>query len=109
MGMQAKKGVFTMKDLLELIILPAMSIYMILIIIIFCDLRWPGSVPYFSKGRLPGLGSTSFPFYNLYIWLKVVNKPLWWLIFLVLPFINVFHPAADGGGNPEMLPQKRPG
>lgn len=30
------------------------------------------------------------PFYNLYIWLKVVNKPLWWFLFLILPFINVF-------------------
>ena len=30
------------------------------------------------------------PFYNLYIWLKIVRKPLWWYIFLLIPFINVF-------------------
>ncbi len=30
------------------------------------------------------------PFYNLFIWLKIINKPLWWYIFLIIPFINVF-------------------
>jgi signal peptidase I len=30
------------------------------------------------------------PFYNWYIWLKIVKKPLWWYIFLLVPFINVF-------------------
>ncbi|MCX6280661.1 MAG: signal peptidase I [Bacteroidetes bacterium] len=30
------------------------------------------------------------PFYNLYIWLKIIGKPLWWYIFLLIPFINVF-------------------
>jgi signal peptidase I len=30
------------------------------------------------------------PFYNAYIWLKVIEKPLWWLIFVFMPFINIF-------------------
>lgn len=30
------------------------------------------------------------PFYNLYIWLKVIDKPIWWFVFLLIPFINVF-------------------
>jgi len=30
------------------------------------------------------------PFYNLYIWLKIIKKPLWWYLFLLIPFINVF-------------------
>ena len=30
------------------------------------------------------------PFYNFYIWLKIIKKPLWWFVFLVIPFINVF-------------------
>ena len=33
---------------------------------------------------------TLIPFYNLYIWLIIINKPMWWYIFLVVPFINVF-------------------
>ena len=30
------------------------------------------------------------PFYNFYIWLKVIKKPLWWYIFILVPYINVF-------------------
>jgi signal peptidase I len=30
------------------------------------------------------------PFYNWYIWLRIIKKPLWWYIFLLVPFINVF-------------------
>ncbi len=33
---------------------------------------------------------TIIPFYNYYIWLKVIKKPLWWYIFLIIPFINIF-------------------
>ncbi len=30
------------------------------------------------------------PFYNFYIWLKIIGKPLWWYVFILIPFINVF-------------------
>lgn len=31
------------------------------------------------------------PFYNLYVWLKLVDKHnVWWYVFLAIPFINVF-------------------
>jgi signal peptidase I len=30
------------------------------------------------------------PFYNFYIWLKIIKKPMWWFVFLIIPFINVF-------------------
>lgn len=30
------------------------------------------------------------PLYNYYIWLQVVKKPWWWMIFLLIPFINYF-------------------
>jgi signal peptidase I len=30
------------------------------------------------------------PFYNFFIWLKIIKKPLWWYIFILIPFINVF-------------------
>lgn len=33
---------------------------------------------------------TLIPFYNLYIWLRVIEKPLWWYILLLIPFLNVF-------------------
>ncbi len=45
--------------------------------------------PVFVKAGEPGW-KTIVPFYNLYIWLKIINKPMWWYIFLIIPFINVF-------------------
>ncbi len=30
------------------------------------------------------------PVYNLYIWVRIVRKPLWWIIFLLIPYINIF-------------------
>jgi len=45
--------------------------------------------PVFGKAGVAGW-KTVVPFYNLYIWLKIINKPLWWYILLIVPFINVF-------------------
>ena len=45
--------------------------------------------PIFEKAGVPGW-KTAVPFYNLYLWLQIINKPLWWYIFLIIPFINVF-------------------
>ena len=28
------------------------------------------------------------PFYNLYIIMKIINRPLWWVLFLFIPFVN---------------------
>lgn len=33
---------------------------------------------------------SAIPFLNYYLWLKIIKKPLWWYIFLLIPFINVF-------------------
>jgi signal peptidase I len=30
------------------------------------------------------------PVYNLYVWVKIAEKPLWWIIFLLIPYINIF-------------------
>jgi signal peptidase I len=30
------------------------------------------------------------PFYNYYTWLKVIGKPWWWLLIMLVPFINFF-------------------
>lgn len=43
----------------------------------------------FEKAGVPGW-KTVVPFYNLYLWLKIIDKPMWWYIFLIIPFINVF-------------------
>lgn len=30
------------------------------------------------------------PFYNIYIWVKIVKKPLWWILLMLVPYVNVF-------------------
>ena len=29
------------------------------------------------------------PLYNIYIWLKIIKKPWWWLFFFPIPFVNL--------------------
>lgn len=41
----------------------------------------------FTKAGLPGWGAI-VPFYNLYLFCKVSGKPGWWLIFLIIPYVN---------------------
>ncbi len=33
---------------------------------------------------------TLIPFYNLYVFLKIIKKPMWWYALLLFPFLNVF-------------------
>jgi len=33
---------------------------------------------------------TLIPFYNLYVFLQIIKKPLWWYALLLVPFLNVF-------------------
>ncbi len=33
---------------------------------------------------------TLVPFYNLYVFLKIIKKPMWWMALLFFPFLNVF-------------------
>lgn len=65
-----------------------MSIYMLLSILFFV-LSIAGLWRIFEKAGRPGWEAI-VPFYNFYIWLKIINKPLWWYIFIIIPYINVF-------------------
>jgi len=65
-----------------------MSIYLILMIV-FSIATLVGLWKIFEKAGKPGW-TVLVPFYNLYIWLKIIRKPIWWYIFLLIPFINVF-------------------
>ncbi|MFC2101788.1 signal peptidase I [Bacteroidota bacterium] len=65
-----------------------MNIYFIFSIL-FLILALIGLWAIFEKAGQKGW-AVLIPFYNLYIWLKIIKKPLWWYIFLLIPFINVF-------------------
>ncbi|MEV8435855.1 DUF5684 domain-containing protein [Actinosynnema sp. NPDC051121] len=42
----------------------------------------------FTKAGQPGWAAI-IPIYNLYIELKIVGRPGWWLILFIIPFVNV--------------------
>ena len=65
-----------------------MSIFAILTVLFFV-LTTIGLWKLFEKAGTPGW-VILIPFYNFYIWLKIIKKPLWWYIFIIIPFINVF-------------------
>ncbi len=65
-----------------------MNLYIFLTLIFFI-LSIAGLWGIFEKSGYKGW-MTIVPFYNLYIWLKIIKKPLWWYLFLLFPFINVF-------------------
>lgn len=63
----------------------SLTVTLLLIIVFFPVLVWKT----FQTAGYDGWKS-AIPFLNYYIWLKIVNKPLWWYIFLLMPFINAF-------------------
>jgi signal peptidase I len=65
-----------------------MSIFFILSVL-FIIATVIGLWKIFEKAGQPGW-YILIPFFNFYIWLKIIKKPLWWYVFLLVPFINVF-------------------
>jgi hypothetical protein len=65
-----------------------MNLYMIVTLFLFL-LSVAGLWGVFEKAGEKGW-KVLIPFYNFYIWLQIIRKPLWWYIFLLVPFINVF-------------------
>lgn len=41
----------------------------------------------FTKAGQPGWASI-IPIYNLYVWCKIVGRPGWWIILMLIPFVN---------------------
>jgi hypothetical protein len=42
----------------------------------------------FTKAGKPG-GASLIPYYNMYVILKMVGKPGWWLLLYVIPLVNL--------------------
>lgn len=63
----------------------SLSIILLILIVFFPILLWKTYETTNNAGW-----KSAVPFLNYYIWLKIVDKPLWWYIFLLIPFINAF-------------------
>src|SRR5205809_2987089 len=42
----------------------------------------------FTKAGQPGWASI-IPIYNLYVWCKIVGRPGWWIILMLIPLVNI--------------------
>jgi signal peptidase I len=60
--------------------------YILILIILFFPalLFW-----IFVDAGEPGWKSL-VPVYNYFTWIKIISKPLWWLLFMLIPFISLF-------------------
>jgi signal peptidase I len=61
------------------------NLLLLIIFLFFPVIAWKN---YEDAGH-PGWKS-AIPFYNYFIWLKIIEKPNWWLILLLIPFFNFF-------------------
>jgi hypothetical protein len=41
----------------------------------------------FTKAGQPGWASI-IPIYNLYVWCKIVGRPWWWILLMLIPVVN---------------------
>ena len=42
----------------------------------------------FTKAGRPGW-ATIIPIYNMYVWCKIVGRPGWWVILMLIPLVNI--------------------
>jgi hypothetical protein len=42
----------------------------------------------FTKAGQPGWASI-IPIYNLYVWCKIVGRPGWWILLMLIPLVNI--------------------
>jgi Family of unknown function (DUF5684) len=41
----------------------------------------------FTKAGEPGWAAI-IPIYNYIVWLKIIGRPIWWIVLLFIPFVN---------------------
>lgn len=42
----------------------------------------------FTKAKQPGWAAI-VPIYNMYVTLKIIGRPWWWLLLMLIPFVNI--------------------
>jgi hypothetical protein len=62
---------------------PVSIIFGLLIALLIIVAMWK----VFVKAGQPGWASI-IPIYNLYIWCKIVGRPWWWILLMLIPLVN---------------------
>ena|SRR5579883_683624 len=65
----------------------AMTGVMMLVMLAFAVVMIIGFWKVFEKAGQPGWAAI-VPLYNVYILLKIVGRPAWWLLLMMIPFVN---------------------
>ncbi|NOK12473.1 signal peptidase I [Corallococcus exercitus] len=55
--------------------------------LVFIGLLLAGMWKTFAKAGEPGWAAI-VPIYNIYVWTKIVGRPAWWLVLLLIPCVN---------------------
>jgi hypothetical protein len=61
-----------------------MILFYIAVMVVFIIAEWR----IYEKGGQPGW-AVLIPFYNIYVLLKLVGRPGWWLLLLLIPVVNL--------------------
>jgi hypothetical protein len=64
--------------------LGAFAFVYLLIIVLMIASMWK----IFTKAGKPGWAAI-VPIYNIIVWLEIVGKPVWWIILLFIPIVNI--------------------
>jgi hypothetical protein len=72
-----EQGIFAALGFLSFVYL----IILVLIIVSFWKI--------FEKAGKPGWAAI-IPIYNIIVWLEILGRPIWWIILLLIPFVNIF-------------------
>ena len=62
---------------------PVSTIVALLIALLVIVAMWK----VFTKAGQPGWASI-IPIYNLYVWCKIVGRPWWWILLMLIPVVN---------------------
>ena len=63
---------------------PFATIFALLVALVLIVAMWK----VFTKAGQPGWASI-IPIYNIYIWCKIVGRPWWWILLMLIPFVNL--------------------
>jgi len=61
-----------------------MMLFYVALIVVSIAAQWR----IFEKGGQPGWAAL-IPIYNIYVLLKLVGRPGWWLLLMIIPFVNL--------------------
>lgn len=64
------------------------AVVLLLLVLVIAVVVIAGTWKVFTKAGQPGWAAI-VPFYNQYILCKIVGRPGWWVILLLIPYLNI--------------------